>query len=66
MHCNSKLSRVDENIYFLERKLFDHSQYIDGLATSFEKLKLSPNKNIKPNEEENITENHIKQTTGIL
>ena len=66
MHCNSKLSRVDENIYFLERKLLEYSKIIDGLATSFEKLKLSLNKNIKPTEEENISENHIKQTKGIL
>ena len=40
MHCNSKLSRIDEKIDFLERKLFEHCMIIDEFETSLKKLKV--------------------------
>ena len=44
MHCNSKLSKVDEKNKFLEGKLLEHTQLIDELTIYFCKLELSPTK----------------------
>ena len=55
------MSITDEKIKFLERKLFDQSQFIDDLTKTFDKL-FSTNKNLKfcgtqTNYEYGITQN---------
>ena len=66
MHCNSKLSKVDEKIKFLERKLFEHSQLIDELTTDFYKRKLLPSKNYKQKRRQDTFQDCIKRNKGEI
>ena len=64
MHCNTKLSRIDEKIDVLERNLLKHCQLIDGLAKNFDSLNLVPTKKSKKTKLHNITECHVEQAKG--
>ena len=66
MHCNSKLSKVDEKIKFLERKLLQHSQLIDELTTNFYKLKLLPSKSLKQKRGHDTFQGYIKKDKGEI
>ena len=61
MHYNSKLSKVNKKINFLERKLFEHSQLIDELTINFCKLEFSPT---KQNRGQNTFQYYVKRNEG--
>ena len=61
MHYNSKLSKVNDKINFLERKLFEHSQLIDELTINFCKLEFLPT---KQNREQNNFQYYVKRNEG--
>ena len=64
MHCNSKLSIIDDKINFLERKVFKYSQVIDELTLNIGKLNFLPTKKLTKNKRQNVLQNCIKQSKG--
>ena len=64
MNSNSKLWKIDDTIYFLEQKLFEHSQIIDELELNFEKLKFVPNSSPKQPRKQSFFENNINLKKG--
>ena len=65
MHCNLKLSRIDEIIDALERNLLKHCQIIDNLAKKFDSLNILPTKKSKETERQSILECQIEQAKGL-
>lgn len=64
MHCNSKLTKFNERIKFLEKKLYDNSMFIDDLATKLNKLKFSSIKKSKHTREQNLLQNYVDKNKG--
>ena len=59
MHCISKLWNLDNKVYFLEQKLFEHSKIIDELELTFRKIRVLPVSSARQPRKQSFFENSI-------
>ena len=64
MNCNSKLWNLDDKIYFLEQKLFEHSKIIEQLELNLKEIKVFPFSSPKQPRKQSLSENSINHKKG--